>query len=92
MFEIKLYFSYEFNDNLIDIIDYLNDLFNAFTYYKIKGYYEGKCEESVIVELITDNSFKTKAKIELIIDFIKFVGNQESVLYTIKDLKECELR
>ena len=91
MYEIKLYFSYENIEQLNDILDYLGTTFQAFTIYKTKGYWNGISEKSSIFELITDNSFLTQAKLENTINYIKITANQESILYTIKEI-ESELR
>ena len=87
MYEIRLYFSFENIEQLNDILDYLGTTFEAFTIYETKGYWKGISEQSNIFELITDNSVFTRAKMENTINYIKICANQESVLYTIKEIK-----
>ena len=43
-----------------DITQIISTKFESFSFYKIKGYFQGQKEESLIVEIATDNLKKLK--------------------------------
>ena len=91
MYKIELMFSFENKEQLNDIIEYIGIDFENNSIGKLNGYYKGIKEKSRVLILITDNSLKTKAKIHNIINYIKEIANQESVLYIETKIK-AELR
>jgi len=95
MIETKIYFSYENNDQLLEIIEFTKVGIKAFTYQNVGGCFENKLENSCIIEIIHDYTKSginlLDAKIKHLIGFIKLVAKQKCVLITKKKLFYSEL-
>ena len=87
MFETRIYFSFENNDQLTNIIDFVSGLFEGFTIYETLGYWKGIKEVSRIIEIISERCYDIESyAIVQIASYIKVIANQESVLLTSKSI------
>ena len=56
--------------------------FESFTVYAADGYWKGKAEASVVLEIVADDTLQTQARISEAASAIRRANNQESVCIT----------
>ncbi len=79
----KLYHIYTENKNCKRVEHILSSFLGGYTLLTSKGIYQGRMEESLIIEIVSDKNleyFRTIAQT------IRFNNNQESVLVTCQDV------
>jgi len=74
----KLFRIHTENKNRADIIKEVSKHFQGFTVFNAIGYWQGKKEQSLIIEVLA--SSKAQSKIESIARYIKVHNKQEAVL------------
>jgi len=78
---MKVYRLYTERKNLKWVCGMVSEYFGGFTVYKALGYWQGKPEKSVVVEIIT-SEVAAAYKIKQIVLKIKGYNDQDAVLVT----------
>lgn len=86
----KLYRIYTEDKNEQLIIELCNEYFDAYTLYYTVGYWKGKRELSLVIEIITEDMPQKYGKVQGLANEIKILNNQEAVLITEQEIL-CEL-
>jgi len=83
---------YTQNKHLKWIRTTLNGLFSGYTIYKTEGFWQGKREKSLTIEIICpDDEFRfTELKIQTLCKMLKGYNHQESVLVTSQRVNTLE--
>jgi len=83
---LKCYKIYTERKNLHWMCDMISEYFSGFTVYKTLGYWRGKPERSVMVEIIT-SEITARHKVGQIVLKIRGYNKQDSVLITETEVK-----
>lgn len=64
-------------------------IFDGFTVYKAVGYWKGKKESSIVIEVLSESLDidATEYKVNHLVSVIKRVNEQEAVLVSVQDIK-----
>ena len=85
------YTLYTENKNIKSIKGILNLFYQGYTIINTQGYWRGKKENSLKIEVITEKTKKdliyNKIALNCIIKTIKKINNQQSILLTIENIK-----
>ena len=83
---------YTENRKLKWIRSVLNEYFSGYTIYKTEGFWQGKREKSLTIEIICpDDEFRfTELKIQTLCKMLKGYNQQESVLVTSQRVNTLE--
>ena len=84
---MKLYRIYTEDKNRLWIEATAGNYFSGFTIIKTMGYWKGKPEKSLIIEIIAQNAYEHKANINCLCQDIKQFNKQESVLLTCQEVE-----
>ena len=78
-----VYRIYTENKNKAEVAEIVSRYFEGFTMYEGEGYWEGKPEPALIIEVLSDNeatSFINKSRINAIAKRVKLLNDQQAVL------------
>lgn len=76
---------YTEDKNTFAICQLLNRTFSSYTIFSAMGVWRGVSEESIVIEIIAPPTMGDR--VLAICEEIKAINKQESVLYTIEDIK-----
>jgi len=78
-----VYRIYTENKNKEEVADIVGQMFDGFTMYEGTGYWNGKQEASLIIEIVIDNESSrivNRTEIDIVASEIKVHNNQQAVL------------
>jgi hypothetical protein len=84
---MKLYRIYTENKNRRKLEKEVSRSFKGFTIYETTGYWEGKQEDGIVIELLVENTIENANDIKALCQDIKLFNEQESILLTEQEVK-----
>lgn len=87
---MKLYRLFTERKNVKTIIDFIRQEFSGFTVYETVGYWHGKKERGLCIEIVTEPLADIPVRINRLCKYICSYNKQECVLVQVMDI-DCSL-